>query len=88
MFVEWGWKMNELELLAAIRKYLQHVHEMRESQKVYFRTRSKDALIRSREYEKFIDEKHAEIAQNAYDLWFFANEHQKQIDELLWMESN
>lgn len=80
--------MNELELLVAIRKYLQHVYEMREAQKVYFKVRSRDALIRSKEYEELIDEKHAEIAQNAYDLWYFANEHQKQIDELLWMESN
>lgn len=80
--------MNELELLMAIRKYMQYVYEMREAQKVYFRTRSKDALIRSKEYEKLIDEKYAEIAQNVYDLWYFENEHQKQIEELLGIESN
>ena len=75
--------MNELELLSAFRGYLQALHEMRVAQKDYFKTRSKEALIRSKEYEKYIDENLPKVSQNAFDLWYIANEQQKQIDELL-----
>ena len=72
--------MNELELLQKIRGYLEALYEMREAQKIYFKTRSNDVLIRAKEYEKKIDSEHAEISQNVYDLWYMANEYQKQIE--------
>jgi hypothetical protein len=75
--------MNELELLQNVRAYLKALHEMREAQKDYFKTRSTQALIRSKEYEKKIDSEHAEISQNIFDLWYIANEHQKQIENIL-----
>lgn len=75
--------MNELELLQNVRAYLKALHEMRQLQKDYFKTRSKESLIRSKEYEKKIDSEHAEINQNVFDLWYMANEHQKQVENLL-----
>lgn len=74
--------MNELELLQKFRDYLKALYEMREAQKIYFKTRSKEALIRSKEYEKKIDSEYAEVSQNVFDLWYMANEYQKQIEEL------
>jgi len=59
------------------------LHKMREAQKVYFKTRSNHALIRAKEYEEKIDSEHAEISQNLFDLWYMANEHQKQVEDLL-----
>jgi hypothetical protein len=75
--------MNELELLQNVRAYLKALHEMRAAQKDYFKTRSKEALIRSKEYEKKIDFEYAEMSQNVFDLWYMANEHQKQIENIL-----
>ena len=76
-------EMNELELLSKFRDYMKALYQMREAQKLYFKTRSNDALMRAKEYEKKIDSEHAEISQNVYDLWYMANEYQKQIEEQL-----
>ena len=73
--------MNELQLLQKFKDYLKALYGMREAQKIYFKTRSNDALIRAKEYEKKIDSEHAEISQNVYDLWYMANEYQKQKEE-------
>lgn len=40
--------MNEIQLLQKIAKYVQLVNDMRKSQKEYFKTRSRDSLVKSK----------------------------------------
>jgi hypothetical protein len=69
--------MNEVELLRKIAKYVQLAHDMRRAQKEYFRTRTKDDLVKSKGLEAKIDTQNAEILQVVGDLLFVANEVQK-----------
>ena len=70
--------MNEIELLKKIAKYVQLVNDMRKSQKEYFKTRSKDSLVKSKGLEAQIDTQNAEILQAANDLVFVAAEIERQ----------
>ncbi len=75
--------MNEIQLLQKIAKYVQLVNDMRKAQKEYFKTRTKDDLVKSKGLEAKIDTQNAEIFQDLFDLWYMANEHQKQVEDLL-----
>lgn len=70
--------MNETQLLQKIAKYVQLVNDMRKAQKSYFKTRSKDDLVKSKGLEAQIDTQNAEILQGVNDLLFVANEIQNQ----------
>lgn len=70
--------MNEIELLKKIAKYVQLVNDMRKAQKEYFKTRSKDSLVKSKGLEAQIDTQNAEILQAANDLVFVAVEIERQ----------
>jgi len=72
--------MNEIQLLRKIAKYVQLVNDMRKAQKEYFKTRKTPELVKSKELEVKIDTQNAEILQAANDLYFVANEIQKQTE--------
>lgn len=69
--------MNEIQLLQKIAKYVQLVYDTRQAQKQYFKTRTKDDLVKSKGLEAKIDTQNPEILQAANDLLFVAIEVQK-----------
>lgn len=75
--------MNEVELLTIILQFLKDYKQMREAQNIYFKERSKESLIRSKQFEKHLDSELFKNIQAAQDLIFVATEHQKQIENLL-----
>ena len=72
--------MNEIQLLQKIAKYVQLVNDMRKAQKEYFKTRTKDDLVKSKGLEAKIDIQNAEILQAANDLLYIAIEVQKMAE--------
>ena len=74
--------MNETQLLQKIAKYVQLVNDMRKAQKSYFKTRSRDDLVKSKGLEAQIDTQNAEILQGVNDLLFVAIEVQKQNENI------
>lgn len=72
--------MNEIQLLQKIAKYVQLVNDMRKAQKEYFKTRTKDDLVKSKGLETKIDMQNAEMLQAANDLLYVANELQKMAE--------
>lgn len=75
--------MNELELLQTFLQFLQDYKQMRDAQKIYFREHSKEALIRSKDFERHLDGELFKNVQALQDLIFVQIEHQKNIENLL-----